>query len=80
LSSHQCTVPISTLKSSPFNLPWGSSVFVKVNAINIVGTSNYSTAGNGAIILTQPDSPLNLAYNKSISGSTQIALYWTDGL
>jgi hypothetical protein len=61
-------------------LPWGSSIFAKVNAINIVGSSNYSTPGNGAIILIQPDAPLNLTYNKSISGSTQIALLWSDGL
>ena len=47
-----CSVPIATLKAIPFNLPWGASVFAKVSAVNIVGASLSSAAGNGAIILT----------------------------
>jgi hypothetical protein len=45
---------------SPFNLPWGSSIFATVTATNTVGTSAISQAGNGAIILTNPDPPQNV--------------------
>ena len=34
-----CTVPVLALKSEPFSLDWGSSVFVKVIATNGYGSS-----------------------------------------
>jgi hypothetical protein len=46
-------------------LPWGSSVFAIVTAVNIYGLSLESSAGNGAIILTVPDAPVMLANNPS---------------
>ena len=55
-----CTIPISTLKAAPYSLPWGASIYVKVLATNEAGPSPYSTPGNGAIILTIPESPQNL--------------------
>ena len=60
IASASCTVPISNLLVSPFNLPWGSSIFATVTATNTVGTSAISQAGNGAIILTNPDPPQNV--------------------
>jgi hypothetical protein len=35
LSSQSCTVPIATLRANPYNLEWGSSVYVKVTGINV---------------------------------------------
>lgn len=55
-----CSVPISTLRAAAFNLPWGSEIWAKIVAINLYGESVVSEAGNGAIILTFPDSPVNL--------------------
>jgi hypothetical protein len=55
-----CAIPIEKLIVSPYSLPWGSQVFAKVRAINIIGPSEYSQQGNGAIILTNPDAPWNL--------------------
>jgi hypothetical protein len=49
------------LKAAPFELPWGASVYAKLKANNIKGESLESDAGNGAIIKTQPDAPINLA-------------------
>lgn len=60
LANRQCSVPVADLVSSPYNLGWGQSVYAKVAAINIVGESVYSVEGNGAVILTVPDHPLNL--------------------
>jgi hypothetical protein len=72
-------VPISTLKVEPFVLPWGASVYAKVNAINVVGASDYSQVGNGAIILTIPDAPLNLSDDVLITSLHQIGLQWYQG-
>jgi hypothetical protein len=48
------------MRASPYSLPWGSSIKVRVSAKNIVGSSPFSSTGNGAIILTFPDAPLSL--------------------
>ena len=58
-----CSVPIDTLRNSPFNLVWGDSIVAKVTAINAYGSSLSSIEGNGAIIVTVPDSPLSLEEN-----------------
>jgi hypothetical protein len=44
-------------------LPWGSSIFAKVIAVNLYGDSLISLEGNGAIITTNPDAPINLLEN-----------------
>ena len=60
LATRSCIISISLLRSAPFYLEWGVSVYAKVIATNIVGDSLASSAGNGAVILTVPDSPINL--------------------
>lgn len=42
LSSRTCSIPATTLRSAPFNLAWGDSVYFKVTATNLVGTSGES--------------------------------------
>jgi hypothetical protein len=61
-------------------LPWGSSIYVKVQAINLYGVSEHSDEGNGAIILTFPDAPINLAEDTSLKSGTIIGLQWDEGL
>jgi hypothetical protein len=61
ISEHSCSVLISNLIVAPYHLSWGESVYAKVMAINIIGNSLISGEGNGAIILTVPDSPTDLA-------------------
>jgi len=34
-----CKIPVTVLRSSPFSLPWGSSVYAKVIAFNLYGNS-----------------------------------------
>jgi hypothetical protein len=58
--NRQCLVPISSLRTAPYSLSWGSEIFAKVSAINIYGSSLESPVGSGAVILTKPDAPLNL--------------------
>jgi hypothetical protein len=65
VSSRTCAIPATTLTAAPFNLAWSSSVFAKVSATNVYGTSEISQAGNGAIIVTVPNAPINLANNAS---------------
>lgn len=80
LANAKCSVPIATLRSAPFNLAWGDSVSAKLSATNVVGTSPESPTGNGAVILTYPDSPLNLANDDSVTNENQIGLTWQEGL
>jgi hypothetical protein len=47
-----------------------------VKAINIVGESDYSESGNGAIIMTYPDPPINLQDNPGVTNMIQIGLTW----
>lgn len=79
VTNRQCEIPIATLRVSPFNLPWGSSVYAKLSAINLYGTSQESAAGNGAQILTNPDAPVSLANDPAVTLGTQIGLTWLDG-
>jgi hypothetical protein len=77
VSTTSCTVPISVLQASPYNLAWGASVHATVLATNVVGSSVASTAGNGAVITTNPNPPTSLANNAAITSASVIALTWT---
>jgi hypothetical protein len=72
-------VPVSVLRNTPFNITFGSSVWARVSATNIIGSTEFSPAGNGAILLTTPDSPVNLANVPSITTGSRIGLTWSDG-
>lgn len=54
-------------------------MFAKVSAINIVSSSDLSNAGNGAILLTNPDPPVLLSNMPSTTSSTVIGLTWSSG-
>lgn len=72
-------MPISALRSAPFNLDWGDSIFAKVKATNVVGSSNDSTEGNGAVILTNPDAAHTLANDATVTSATKIKITWLEG-
>jgi hypothetical protein len=44
----------------PFDIPWGSSIWARVQAVNVIGNSEFSEAGNGAMILSVPGAPTDL--------------------
>jgi len=69
-------VPIAKLIVEPYNLPWGSNIHATVSAINIIGASEHSDAGNGAIILTHPDAPYDLENVPAITAKHQVGLQW----
>lgn len=72
-----CSVPITTLLASPYNLPWGSSIFAQISATNSYGTSVLSQGDNGAIILTVPSAVVVSNYDAGTS-ATQIVINWTE--
>jgi len=76
ISSTQCKVPIAKLRTAPYNLPWGSSIYFKVIASNIYGSSAVSDPVNGAVILTYPDAPKNIIENFSLKSGTTISFAW----
>ena len=57
VSETSCTIPIAALQISPYNLPWGASIYATVIASNLVGSSITSSSGRGAIITTNPGEP-----------------------
>ena len=79
MAAHACTVLIEDLRAEPYNLPWGSHIFARVIATNVIGESLPSDEGNGAQILTNPDAPLNLQNEASITQANQIGLTWSEG-
>jgi hypothetical protein len=39
LNALTCSIPILTLRTTPYSLPWGTSVYAKVTAMNAYGSS-----------------------------------------
>jgi hypothetical protein len=72
-------VPITLLRDSLYQLEWGDHVWAKLIAYNLYGYSDESEVGNGAQILTNPDSPVNLAENVAARTATTITFSWEDG-
>ena len=72
-----CTISVIALRSSPYSLQWGASVYAKVLATNIYGNSLISDEGNGAIITTTPDSPINLAEDTAFRTKSSLGLTWS---
>jgi hypothetical protein len=79
LTDASCLVPISTLRASAFQLPWGSSVYVKIAALNEYGYSFHSSVENGAVILTNPDKPINVQEIIAQRSATSISFQWDKG-
>jgi len=52
---------------------------VKVVATNLYGDSTESSEGNGAVITTSPDAPVNLAENTSQRTKSTLGLTWSAG-
>lgn len=76
----ECTVEVLTLRGAPYSLEWADSVYAKVIAYNIYGDSEVSDAGNGAIIITSPYAPLDLAETVSARTASSITFTWSEGL
>jgi len=75
-----CTIPVAVLRANPFSLAWGSSVYAKVIASNVYGNSGLSAAGNGAIITTTPDAPINLAEDYTQRTKSTLGLTWNQAI
>ena len=76
IAAAKCTIPFSTLQAAPFNLVWGASVFAKFTATNIVNSSDESTPGNGAILVTYPDAPASVANDALTTDATKVRITW----
>jgi hypothetical protein len=79
IANSQCTVPLSKLTASPYNLLKGYSIFAQVIATNLYGDSLLSQPGNGGVIVLVPDSPVSLANNPSVTSKSVIGITWNDG-
>lgn len=50
-----------------------------MQAANVIGNSLNSNEGNGAVILTFPDAPTNLANTVATTSASVIAMTWSAG-
>lgn len=71
-----CTIPVTTLMNPPFEIPWGSSIWARVQAVNVIGSSSFSSAGNGAILLSVPGAPTDLENIPETTNGFQIGISW----
>jgi len=76
IAQRTCTVQTSTLLAEPYSLKWGDSVYAEVVAHNAYGISDTSEIGNGALILTIPDTPILFNEDTSVKSPTTIGLSW----
>lgn len=60
MQEKSCSVLVTTLLNEPFEIPWGSSIYARVKAFNVIGESQWSEPGNDAVILSVPSAPTNL--------------------
>jgi hypothetical protein len=74
-----CTIQVPTLRLAPFSLPWGSSVWSKIIAYNFYGDSDISEPGNGAVIITYPDAPIDLTETVIARTPSTITFSWNEG-
>lgn len=77
-NARSCTIPSVRFTTSPYNIQWGQEIWATVVATNIKGSSLVSDGGNGAVILTNPAAPINLANVPSVTTGYQIGLTWTE--
>ena len=75
----ECTIPISVLMSTPFNLQYGSNIHAKVLGYNQYGDSAMSQVGSQAVILTQPDAPINVIEVTAARTESSITISWSQG-
>ena len=70
---------MEVLHGAPIEIDWGSGVYAKIIATNAYGDSVESLSGNGAVIITNPDAPVNLVEDASKRTATTLGLQWQDG-
>jgi hypothetical protein len=72
-----CTIPVTVFRTAPFSFDWGTDIYANVFATNFYGDSTVSADGNGAMITTNPDAPINLIESYATRDPTTIGLVWS---
>jgi hypothetical protein len=79
VADRACLIPNKLLNQAPFNILWGDSVYAKLEVTNSYGTSPESAAGNGAILVNGPTTPLNFQEERTLTTGYTIGLTWEEG-
>lgn len=77
--ARSCSVKVSVLMNAPYSLAWGDSVHAVVVAYNVYGSSIASQAGNGALIYTYADAPIDLTEIITARTPLSLSFEWRDG-
>ena len=76
IAQRVCYIPFTEFRNAPFELPWGASIYARVQATNIMGDSPVSASGNGGVITRISDPPANLQSDDGISNAVVIGMNW----
>lgn len=77
MTNNECLVPITRLQFAPYNLGFEDTIYFRLSATNIFGTSIVSNQGNGAIMAVEPAAPTNLLKDTELSTRDAIVFSWT---
>ena len=72
----QCVIPVRAFTEQPYNLNWGSEVFVKVQAINVIGLSAESSLSGPSKVETYPSAPSSPSNDESTTSHNTIGISW----
>jgi len=75
----KCTIPLSTLTSSPYDLLLGYKIFSYVIAYNDYGLSQPSAIGSEGVIVLVPNAPINPVNDKDVTTNSIIGFKFQDG-
>jgi hypothetical protein len=79
VNAKSCSIPITSLLSEPWLLVLTDSVYAKIQAVNLYGSSIASLAGNGAILYRVPEAPFNLTENLAQRSNSTLGFTWSTG-
>lgn len=73
-----CSISLFSLIEEPFSLVQGESIYAKIVAENVYGSSTISLAGNGALCQVVPSEPINLVNDIPTTNAFNIGLDWDE--
>jgi len=82
IQSWSCTIDLDVLRAAPFGYKQGEQIVIQVAAANKFGDSLLSEPTNSsyeAIILQEPDAPINLQNDLQITSDSVIKINWQPG-
>ena len=79
INSRSCTVPVSVLRTNPYDLLDAEPIYVRLTAINNIGSSPVSSESSSVLMPiadVRPDPPTTFIRNEVLTTKSQVAFSW----